>query len=206
MEGDERVGEDDGPCHHLLARTNRHRSRSQQGKTKVRQRTHASLRTHRTSINLEPRTQNFRPRSPNNAKNKKTRTRNRTRGSELKFAFQRTRFGSARARASRLRWEQEGAQHDPTARGSSGALTVNACRIRAGGDREARSRKYGKDGNKGGHDARPRTHGEGRTRGGRLTLLQKVTWRMARSKSVRLSMHVLGAGGGLGGERERWTA
>ena len=142
-----------------------------------------------------------------NEKNEKTRTRIRTRGSELKFAFQRTRFGSARARASSLRWEQEGAQHDPTARGSSGALAVNACRIRAGGEREARSRKYGKDGNKGGHDARPRTHGEGRRRGGRLTLLQKVTHRTQRSNSVfrEAASRGFGGAGGFGGESDTWT-
>ena len=36
----------------------------------------------------------------------------------------------------------------------------------------------------------------------RLTLLQKVTCRMARSNSVRLSMHVFGEGGGEGGKCE----
>ena len=40
----------------------------------------------------------------------------------------------------------------------------------------------------------------------RLTLLQKVTCRMARSNSVRLSMHVFGEGGGFGGDNERCTA
>ena len=40
----------------------------------------------------------------------------------------------------------------------------------------------------------------------RLTLLQNVTCRMARSNSVRLSMHVFGEGGGFGGDNERCTA
>ena len=33
-----------------------------------------------------------------------------------------------------------------------------------------------------------------------------MTWRIARSKSVRLSMHIFGAGGGFGGDSDRWTA